>query len=82
MQKIFVKNPPEKLREDLPCLQEFDLVYRGLKDVTDKLMELQPDKVRVFLDFVREQPSNAFIKYMEQMMGSTHNNDSSGEDDL
>lgn len=40
MQKIFLKNPPESLREDLPSLQELDSVYRGLKDVSDKLMEL------------------------------------------
>ena len=40
MQKIFMRNPPESLREDLPCLEDFDLVYRGLKDVADKMMEL------------------------------------------
>ena len=49
MQKIFKRNPPESLREDLPCLEDFDLVYRGLKDIADRMMELQPDKVRVFL---------------------------------
>jgi hypothetical protein len=45
MQKIFIKNPPENLREELPCLQDFDDVYRGMKDVSDKLIELQPEKV-------------------------------------
>jgi len=38
MQKIFIKNPPENLREELPCLQDFDDVYRGMKDVSDKLI--------------------------------------------
>ena len=47
-------NPPESLREDLPCLEDFDLVYRGLKDVADKMMELQPEKVKIFLKFVAE----------------------------
>jgi hypothetical protein len=56
MQKIFLKNPPESLREDLPSLADFDQVYRGLKDVADKLMELQPDKVIFFLDFIKDQP--------------------------
>ena len=65
MQKIFIKNPPESLREDLPCLQDFDYVYRVLKDVSDKLMELQPEKVIAFLDFIKEQKSNAFTQYMK-----------------
>jgi hypothetical protein len=42
MQKLFNKHPPENLRQDLPCLQDFDFVYRGLKDVSDKLIGLQP----------------------------------------
>lgn len=54
MQKIFLKNPPERLREDLPSLEDFDQIYRALKDVSDKLMELQPDKVMTFLDFVKD----------------------------
>ena len=42
--------------------------------MADKMMELQPDKTRVFLDFVgsasdREKNNNAFIKYMRQVMG-------------
>jgi hypothetical protein len=62
------------LREDLPCLEDFDAVYRGLKDVADKMMELQPEKVKVFLEFVgstsdRKKNDNAFIKYMRQVMG-------------
>ena len=40
MQKLFIKHPPENLRQDLPCLADFDYVYRGLKDVSDKMMEL------------------------------------------
>lgn len=40
MQKLFQKNPPESLREDLPSLEDFDLLYRGLKDVADRMMEL------------------------------------------
>jgi hypothetical protein len=47
-----MRNPPESLREDLPCLEDFDLVYRGLKDVADKMMELQAEKVKVFLNFI------------------------------
>ena len=67
MQKIFIKNPPENLREELPCLQDFDDVYRGMKDVSDKLIELQPDKVQSFLTFTENGPDNAFIKYLKQM---------------
>ena len=81
MQKIFMKNPPESLREDLPCLEDFDLVYRGLKEVADKMMELQPDKVKAFLTFVgqatndnRKNSENAFVKYMRQVMGMNNNN--------
>eukprot|EP00352_Strombidinopsis_acuminata_P004333 CAMPEP_0176395400 /NCGR_PEP_ID=MMETSP0126-20121128/43379_1 /TAXON_ID=141414 ORGANISM="Strombidinopsis acuminatum, Strain SPMC142" /NCGR_SAMPLE_ID=MMETSP0126 /ASSEMBLY_ACC=CAM_ASM_000229 /LENGTH=67 /DNA_ID=CAMNT_0017768257 /DNA_START=1379 /DNA_END=1582 /DNA_ORIENTATION=- len=40
MQKMFIKHPPEKLREDLPCLVDFDYVYRGMKEVSDKLVDL------------------------------------------
>lgn len=40
MHKMFLKHPPENLRQDLPCLTDFDFVYRGLKDVSDKLIEL------------------------------------------
>lgn len=86
MQKIFQKNPPESLKEDLPCLEDFDAIYRGLKDVADRMMELQPDKVRVFLEFVttasdQAKNDNAFIKYMRQVMGvSTPANDEEVED--
>ena len=38
MQKMFLKHPPELLREDLPCLADFDFVYRAMKDVSDKLI--------------------------------------------
>ena len=51
MQKMFQTHPPELLREDLPCLADFDFVYRGMKDVSDKLIELQPDKVESFLNY-------------------------------
>lgn len=69
-----MKNPPESLREDLPCLEDFDLVYRGLKEVADKMMELQPEKVKAFLTFVgsstnKKNNENAFVKYMRQVMG-------------
>jgi hypothetical protein len=58
MQKLFLSNPPESLKEDLPCLEDFDLVYRGLKDVADKMMEFQPEKVKVFLRFVGQSSQN------------------------
>ena len=40
MQKVFIKSPPEQLREDLPCLTDFDFIFRGMKDVSDKLIDL------------------------------------------
>lgn len=40
MQKMFLKHPPEQLREDLPCLADFDFVYQAMKDVADKLIDL------------------------------------------
>lgn len=51
MQKIFIICPPENLREDLPSLADFDFVFRGMKDVSDKLIDLQPEKVQSFLGF-------------------------------
>ncbi len=45
MQKIFQVCPPENLREDLPSLADFDFVFRGMKDVSDKFIDLQPEKV-------------------------------------
>ncbi len=48
---MFQKHPPELLREDLPCLADFDFIYRGMKDVSDKLIELQPEKVESFLSY-------------------------------
>lgn len=75
MQKMFVRHPPEQLREDLPCLADFDFVYRGMKDVSDKLIELQPDKVESFLGYATQSEDgqhsgNAFIKYLSQMLGA------------
>jgi hypothetical protein len=67
MQKMFVRHPPEQLREDLPCLSDFDFVYRGMKDVSDKMIELQPEKVQSFLSFTSDQPQNAFIKYLRSI---------------
>lgn len=67
MQKMFIKHPPENLREDLPCLSDFDFVYRGMKDVSDKMIELQPEKVQSFLSFSADQPQNAFIKYLRSV---------------
>lgn len=64
MQKIFIRNPPEELSEDLPCLPDFDFVYRGMKDISDKLVDLQPEKVNSFLRFTERGEDNAFIKYL------------------
>jgi len=66
MQKVFLKCPPENLREDLPCLADFDFVFRGMKDVSDRLVVLQPVKVHSFLTFSENGPENAFIKYLRQ----------------
>ena len=71
MQKMFQKHPPELLREDLPCLADLDFVYRGMKDVSDKLIELQPEKVESFLSYAagsEGEAQNAFIKYLQQML--------------
>lgn len=54
MQRLFVRHPPENLRQDLPCLQDLDFVYRGLKDVSDKLIELHPQKCMSFLEFCEQ----------------------------
>jgi hypothetical protein len=51
MQKIFILCPPENLKEDLPSLADFDFVYRGMKEVSDKFIELQPEKVLSFLGY-------------------------------
>ena len=51
MQKIFQVCPPENLREDLPSLADFDFVFRGMKDVSDKFVDLQPEKVQSFLSY-------------------------------
>jgi hypothetical protein len=70
MYKLFMEHPPEKLREDLPSLADFDFVYRGLKEVSDKFIELQPQKVISYLNFIKDKPSNAFIQYMRQVVGA------------
>lgn len=89
MQKIFAKHPPENLREDMPSLSDFDYVYRTLKDVSDKLMELQPEKVKVFLNFVESKDhdgksilrkQNAFIVYMSSVMKNKFGDDEDEED--
>ena len=36
-----------------------------MKDVSDKLIDLQPDKVQSFLNFTENVPDNAFIKYLK-----------------
>ena len=71
MQKMFVLHPPENLSEELPCIDDFDFIYKGMKDVSDKLIELQPEKVESFLTFAMgssdsQQHQNAFIKYLQR----------------
>jgi hypothetical protein len=39
-----------------------------MKDVSDKLIELQPDKVMSFLAFTDCGPDNAFIRYLKSMI--------------
>jgi len=54
-------------------LADFDFIYRGMKDVSDKLIELQPEKVESFLSYsqgAEGEQQNAFIKYLVQMLGS------------
>ncbi len=70
MQKIFLRCPPENLREDLPCLADFDFVFRGMKEVSDRLVELQPGKIDSFLSFNANNCENAFIKYLRQVSES------------
>jgi len=81
MQKLFIKHPPENLRQDLPSLVDLDFVYRGLKDVSDKMIELQPHKCKAFLEFCSQsedstssdsapehsasKQNNAFVKYIK-----------------
>ena len=66
MQKMFIRHPPEQLREDLPCLSDFDYIYRAMKDVSDKLIELQPDKVESFLilEGILESHNEGVIKLL------------------
>lgn len=40
MHKLFRQYPPENLSEDLPSLEEFDYIYRYLKMLSDKVIEL------------------------------------------
>ena len=72
MYKMFVRHPPENLKQDLPCLQDFDFIYRGLKDVSDKMLELQPSKCHSFLEYIQRSgtntETNAFTKYLSQML--------------
>ena len=68
MHKVFQKHPPEQLREDLPSLQEFDSIYRHLKEISDKLVDLQPEKVNAFLHYVGNQKHNAFTMYLMSLM--------------
>jgi len=70
MYKFFLESPPEKLRVDLPSLADFDFVYRGLKEVSDRFIELQPKKVAGFLEFIKDKQQNAFIVYMRQVVGA------------
>ena len=58
----------------MPCLDDLDAIYKGMKDVTDKLIELQPEKVESFLNYAVASDGdqqNAFIRYLVQMMGSS-----------
>ena len=57
----------------MPCLADFDFIYRGMKDVSDKLIELQPDKVESFLSYAmgtEGESQNAFIKYLAQAINA------------
>jgi hypothetical protein len=67
MHKLFKKHPPDVLREDLPSLEEFDYVYRCLKTVSDKMIQIQKEKVKDFLRFISTDPKNtenSFIVYI------------------
>lgn len=74
MQKVFLVCPPENLREDLPSLADFDFVFRGMRDVSDKFIELQPEKVMSFLGYndTKQQADNAFIKYLRLKTVNAH----------
>ena len=73
MQRLFVRHPPEKLRQDLPSLSDFDGVYRVLKQVSDKLIQMQPEKAIAFVKFQSKTAGagspSAFLKYLFAMLG-------------
>ena len=58
----------------MPSLEDFDYVYRCLKVISDKMVEMQPDKVKDFLKFISQDKdnskTNSFIRYLVQVMSA------------
>lgn len=64
------------LKEGLPNLADFDYVYKCLRLTTDKIMEMQPEKVNDFLRYISQDKQNnqrnSFIRYLVQEMSAKH----------
>ena len=64
------------LKEGLPSLADFDYIYKWLRLTTDKIMEMQPEKVNDFLRYISSDrlnnQNNSFIRYLVQEMSAKH----------
>ena len=73
MFQLFREHPAENLRADIPSLAEFDNVYVNLKEVTDKMFELNTGKVRDFYKYIsqdEESVKNSLIFYIKRRLSS------------
>lgn len=53
----------------MPSLQDFEQIYKGLKNLADHLINLSNKEVKEFLEFVNyEDENNVFLSYVSRMI--------------
>ena len=65
LNELFLMHPPEKLREDIPYLEDYDAAFRILKEVSDECLKRGSvaDLIGV-LQQNKDYNENAFTKYL------------------
>lgn len=75
LNRLFDNHPPEELTTECPSVFEYEHMFKVLRNLSDILLAIQPNKVQAFLRLItrqKEKPKNIFVKYMTAALAKRH----------
>ncbi|CAG9325941.1 unnamed protein product [Blepharisma stoltei] len=75
LNRLFEAHPPEELTTECPSVYEYEHMFKVLRNISDIILSIQPEKVQAFLKLItrqKERPKNIFVKYMSAALAKRH----------